>query len=267
MDRDQQYLTTLLDKVPKWELADPKQQDAFDKIKSSLTNAPDLQAQLKALFMVSNFSDLALGLMWIAERVSRDPSKLESSLEEESFVLGLLKKAFGGSPIEEGSSETAAPEQPLGFDFPQAATEEPSQAAESTPADSAFGINASSSPSVGDDAGSSEEGFSATLEKLLEAIQSGSEERTVLLDQLSVQAEAIVGAQSTDNDYKTFCGYLLEFLKYVSVNQLFDDIRVMNLVSNVYDPFAQWAKTDPGARAGMLDQSNEMLRDFKALFE
>jgi hypothetical protein len=262
MDRNQQYLTTLLEKVPKWELSDFEHQEAFGKIKHSLSNAPDLQNQLKALYRVSNFSDVALGLMWVVDRVGRDPSKLESTLEEESFVLGLLKRAFGGS-----SGGTTVPEQPFGFDFQQPATTEPIQPVETATEPAVFdGIVPSPLP-TGEVAGGSEEEFSSTLEKLLEAVQGGSEERTVLLDELTSQAERIVSAQTTDNDYKIFCGYLIEFLKYVSVNQLFDDIRVMNLISNVYDRFSQWAKTDASARAGILEQAIEMLRDFKTLFE
>ena len=263
MDRNQQYVTMLLEKVPKWELSDPQHLDAFDKIKNSLANATELHDQLKALYRVSNLSDFALGLMWIVDRVDRDPSKLESTLEEESFVLNLLKKAFGGS-----SAEPAVPGQPIGFDFPQAEiVSTPSDTVETVPARSVPDGTAPLAPPEEPGVEGSEANFSGTLEKLLEAVQSGSEERTVLLDELTLQAEEIVAAQASDSDYKTFCGYLMEFLRYVSANQLFDDIRVMNLISNVYDPFSQWAKTDPSARAGILEQSIEMLRDFKALFE
>jgi len=200
--------------------------------------------------------------MWIVDKAERDPSKLESTLEEEGFVLSLLKKAFGQPP-----AQTASAEEPFGFDFPGYSTAEPAQPVETL--GEGFGSLevAPSSPSVGEGGRSSEQGFSTTLEKLLEAVQSGSEERTVLLDELTSQAEGIVAAQESDNDYKTFCGYLIEFLKYVSTNQLFDDIRVMNLISNIYDPFSQWVKTDPTARAGYLELPIETLRDFKTLFE
>lgn len=260
MDRNQQYLANLLEKVPKWELSDPQQQDTFDKIKLSLSYAPDLQNQLKALYKVTNLSEFALGLMWLVNKADRDPSKLESTLEEESFVLNLLKRAFGGTP-----PEGTPAEEPFGFSGPPAS--EPFQAAEPAVGSMVPEDTAPFSPLPGESSGGSEQDFSATLEKLLEAVQGGSEDRTVLLNQLTDQAEGIVAAPDSDSDYKTFCGYLMEFLKYVSTNQLFDDIRVMNLISNIYDPFSQWVKTDPSARAGFLEQPIEMLRDFKALFE
>ena len=262
MDRNQQYLTTLLEKVPKWELSDSQHQDAFDRIKTSLANAPDLQNQLKDLYKVSDFSEFALGLMWIVNQIERDPSKLESSLEEEGFVLNLLKQAFGGS-----SGESSPSEQAFGFDAPQPSMIDPLPASDSPTISPASQTSELSGSFQQESTGGSETEFSTTLEKLLEAVQSGSEERTILLDELTRQAEGIVAATASDNDFRTFCGYLMEFLRYVSANQLFDDIRVMNLISNVYDPFSQWAKTDAGSRSGMLEQSIEMLRDFKALFE
>jgi hypothetical protein len=262
MDRNQQYLTALLEKVPKWELSDSQQQDTFDKIKTSLTTSNDLNNRLKELYRVSNFSEFALGLMWIVERVERDSSKLESTLEEEGFVLNLLKKAFGGS-----SAESAPSDQPFGFDFQQSPMTEPVAPSDPAPESPVVQSITPSEPLQAGVAGVGEAEFSTNLEKLLEAVQSGSEERTILLDELTSQAEGVVAAEASDNDYKTFCGYLIEFMRYVSTNQLFDDIRVMNLISNVYDPFSQWAKTDASSRSGMLEQSIEMLRDFKALFE
>ncbi|HEY6951557.1 MAG TPA: hypothetical protein VI758_04070 [Bacteroidota bacterium] len=276
MDRSQQYVASLLEKLPKWELSDPQHQNSFDRIKDSLLNASDLQSRLKALYKVSGFSDVALGLMWIAERVESDPSKLESTAEEENLVLGLLKNAFGESspagfanPVMDEQPTTSLDEpSPAGDGFSQPDTESGFSPPGTSPAASPDSTPGEAAPiSSGGGGEVSEQEFSATLERLVEAVQSGSEERTALLEQLSGQAEGIVGSQASDNDYKTFCGYLIEFLKYVSMHQLFDDIRVMNLLSNIYDPFSQWAKADASSRPGMLEQAIEILRDFKALFE
>lgn len=266
MDKNQQYVTNLLYKVPSWELSDPQQQDAFEKIRVSLSNTMDFPGQLKALYKVTDMSNLALGLMWITEKVDRDPSKLESTAEEESFILGLLKGALGGAPGASTGTELPA-EQSFGVDVPRPAVIEQSSfpdAAIEAPAPGGGTVPSAAPMGMGD---ATEQGFAGTLERLVEAIQGGSGERTALIDDLTSQAEEIVASSSSDTEYKTFCGYLIEFLKYVLTNELFDDIRVMNLLSNVYDPFSQWARTDPSGRAGILEQANETLRDFKALFE
>jgi hypothetical protein len=261
MERNQQYLTNLLYKVPSWELPDPQQQDMFEKIRVSLSNTTDFPGQLKSLYRVSSLADLALGLMWIADKVDRDPSRLESTAEEEAFVLNLLRAALSGSPV---GSDAGFGLEPT----PQPPQQEISSAQQPSGVGSPEFGKAKTPPAAG---GASknvgEEEFSTTLDELVEAIQGGSEERTGLIDELTRQAEAVAGSSSAEIEYKTFCGYLIEFLKYASTYELFDDIRVMNLLSNVYDPFSQWAKADPAARSGILEQTNETLRDFKALFE
>jgi hypothetical protein len=68
-------------------------------------------------------------------------------------------------------------------------------------------------------------------------------------------------------DYKQFCKLLTEFLEYISNNQYMDDVRVMNILSNIQDPFAQWAHSAPENRSGLLDPVNDILRDFKTMFE
>ncbi len=263
MERNQQYLTNLLYKVPSWELPDPQQQDSFEKIRVSLSNTSDFPNQLKSLYKVQNFSELALGLMWIADKVDKDTSKLESTADEEAFVLGLLKSALSGSPG--APSDLGAP---LNLDVtPERAVQE---SVASQPPETEFpglGENPVSTPAAADSSDVGEQGFSQTLEKLVEAIQGGSGERTTLIDELTKQAEGVAASPTAESEYKTFCGYLIEFLKYVSTYELFDDIRVMNLLSNIYDPFSQWVNADPAGRSGVLEQANEMLRDFKALFE
>jgi hypothetical protein len=266
----------LLDKIPAFGLSDPGHQDAFVKIKETLTQTQDLGNQLRALYKVSNFSEFALGLMWIAEKVERDSSKLESTEEEENFVSQLLKKAFGEIPAVEEAAAPSLAEDPFGLNpaqdsgpaqsgFPESAPAAEPEIQAPAPSESDAALTP---PAVSEGrAGGDEHGFVTTLEKLVEAIQSGSEDRSALLEELTTQAEHVVASPDSGGDFKAFCGYMIEFLKYISANQLFDDIRVMNMMSNVFDPFSQWVKAEPAARAGLLDQPNEVLRDFKTLFE
>ncbi len=60
---------------------------------------------------------------------------------------------------------------------------------------------------------------------------------------------------------------LIEFLTYIETNQYIDDVRVMNIVTNVQEPYTLWSKTPPDQRSGILDPAIEMLRDFKVMFE
>ena len=129
------------------------------------------------------------------------------------------------------------------------------------------GFGEVSSAASGEGMTVSEQNFVSNLEKLLESVQSGSEEREKYLSEVSKIAEGIVAGEGFEQDCKTYCSHLIEFLAYIATNQIYDDIRVMNLISNVYDPFSQWVKTDPASRMGMLEQPIEMLRDFKTLFE
>ncbi len=272
MDRTQQYVMTLLDKIPPSDLSDAGHQDSFGRLKNVLSEASDLRSQLRNLYKVSDFSEFALGLMWIADKVEQDPSKLESSGDEERFVLRLLRKAFGEASGVQEFDAPAPAEDPFGFAPAQGSdavtpgsVEPVSSAPLSVPANAAGPEPAATVPAAA--TGGHEPDFATTLEKLVEAIQSGSEERGALLDQLTALAEQVVARPDAGDDFKAFCGYMVEFLKYVSANQLFDDIRVMNMMSNAFDPFSQWAKADPSARAGLLDQPNEVLREFKSLFE
>jgi hypothetical protein len=275
MNRSHQYLATLLDRVPRWELSTNEYQDSFEKIKTRISNTANLRDELASLYKVQRFADVALGLLWIAERVDRDPSKTESTLEEEGFVLSLLKNSFEGTGGPETTGVMPSSEQPFGFDFPQQDTvgESPSSAPSEVAASgwtsetSTGGMAESSLSSVASGGEADEKTFSLLFEKLLEAVQSGSVERSLLSEQLIKKAEEVQAATGVDEEYSVFCGLLVEFLNYVSVNILYDDIRAMNLLSNVFDPFSQWAKIDVGARLGLLEQPIEMLRDFRTLFE
>jgi hypothetical protein len=109
--------------------------------------------------------------------------------------------------------------------------------------------------------------FARLLERFLESVQSGSEDRADLMSEVIKECNTVLSAGNVKEDYKRFCNFFVEFLNYISNNQFLDDVRVMNIVSNIQDPFSQWAKSEPENRAGMLDQAIDILRDFKTMFE
>ncbi len=244
MSRAQQYITSLLDNIPLDELSDLDHRVMFQKIRERLSNTTNLEGELQTLYKVENFSELALRLLWIAGRVEREPSMLESTPEEQTQVFSSFQSAIGGGEVLQAQAEVPAPEpEAVSPSVPETAT-------------------VTALPS------GSEQEFASLVERFVEAVQSGTDERTNLQNQLrEICSNVIAQGEGAAEDYKKFCGVLSEFITYISDNQLMDDIRVMNLLSNITDPVLQWSKADPGSRVGMLEAGVEVLRDFKSLFE
>ena len=99
-------------------------------------------------------------------------------------------------------------------------------------------------------------------------MQTGSDDREPLKGQvLAACAAVLADASGAQDDQKKFCTVLAEFVTYISDNQFMDDIRVMNLCSNVTDPVWQWARADAASREGMMGSAYDVLREYKSLFE
>lgn len=339
MSRSQQYIGSLFERIPKAALARADQQSAFDQIREKLGTTPDILEELKSLYKVKDFSDLALSLMWIAEKVENDPSRLEPTNDEEALVFSMFQRAYvegGSAPVTYAPSDEPAPDAPASsdvsapaFDFPQATPESPSHAPaetasespqafdfptqetaaaspfDSTPAESSTSADATPSfdvfnaappaegapmeTSVASDtpfgseaappadfpspestgaaapAGSEQE-HAALFEKFIEALQGGAEDRMALMEQLVQRCHAVVSGEAPQ-EYKDYSQMLTSLLKSLTDNQMLDDVRAMNMLSTVLDPFSQWAKTDPGSRTGIIEPGVESLRGFIALFE
>jgi hypothetical protein len=354
MSRSQQYLVSLLEGVPMSELPDFEHRSAFDQIRQRIAGAEDIVGELKTLYRVNNFSEFALSLLWIAEKVERDPALLEPTPEEQNLTLEAFRKAIGSAgesvgvetptepsadmppetvpetssgfgleqspevstsfPVEPslesdltvGSTvEQAEPTSPFdfpsepepsadtmsGFDLPSApgamddamagfgATSEPLAEFPSTPSlepspelmgdfpsfeQPAAGFSPSASAGREETA---EVEFAKLVEQFVEAVQTGAEHRDALKEQVLALCAAAQTEESAASDYRTFCQILAEFIGYIVDNQLVDDIRVMNLLSNVTDPVWAWARADASSRAGILDAAYDVLRDYKSLFE
>jgi hypothetical protein len=347
MSRSKQYLSTLLDQIPLSELESFESRAVFEKIKERISESDDIPSELKSLYRVQHFSDFALSLLWISERVESNPTMLEPSEEEQSLVLRNFQKALGEateSAPQEMASEpilaeaTVLPEsepmpaqeedpfaalhadagvttdEPQAFpsstqgpepeatveedpfaalhaaagvttDEPQAflsSTQEPEATVEEDPfavlrseaepveEESPFAPSESPSmpqPEAMEGIGSPEEQFAKLVERTVESIQSGSEERDRLVQQLIGVCTETIADESKPEDQRMFCQHVSEFLAYITENQLLDDIRVMNLISNLTDPVAEWARADEASRAGRLDPAIDDLRDFKSRFE
>jgi hypothetical protein len=288
MNRTQKYISLLLERLPKYELRSYDHQTSLDRIRDRVSSAADINAELLLMYKVNGFADFALSLMWIADRVEKDVTKEESSIDEETLVFSKFRQAIGDVSPSGQESETGG----TMFDLPgsqkigSTPTPEPtsefslssSQEFESIPTsqpsiDAIFGAGAQAPEQTMPTGGGSTSGeeqehsFAILLEQFLESVQSGSEDRTKLLSDIVNECNTVLAAGNTAEDYKQFCTSLIEFLQYISNNQYLDDVRVMNILSNIQDPFAQWARTQPNNRTGILDAVNDTLRDFKTMFE
>jgi hypothetical protein len=292
MNRSQKYISILLERLPKWELRSYEHQTSLDRIRDRVTSASDIQAELNSLYRVKGFAEFALSLMWIADRVEKDTTLDESTLAEETLVFEKLRYALGDisvpSPESASATETvdlpsSSIESTASLDLEGMSTLSSEPLRELTPSPGPEGTPEvlldswgkepqalSQTPSMGGGTTmghEQEHSFSNLLEQFLESVQSGNDDRMKLLSDVINECNTVVNADSVLEDYKQFCQLLMEFLQYISDNQYLDDIRVMNIVSNIQDPVSQWARSEQDNRTGLLDPAIEILRDFKTMFE
>ena len=288
MNRTQKYISFLLERLPKYELRSYENQTTLDRIRDRISSTPNIHEEFLSLYKVQGCAEFALSLMWIADKVEKDELKEESTIDEETLVFSKFRQAIGDESISEQESDNAGTmsELPGSQEFESkpasAAISEfdlslpPEPESFSTPElsiDSLFNApeqSAESTQSMGDDSTSvneQERNFALLLEQFLESVQSGNDDRTKLLSDIINECNTVIANGSVPEDYKQFCKLLKEFLKYISDNQYLDDIRVMNILSNIQDPFAQWARSKPNNRTGVLASVNDVLRDFKTMFE
>jgi hypothetical protein len=111
-----------------------------------------------------------------------------------------------------------------------------------------------------------ERDFASRLERFSEVVQSGIEGRGVQLESLLNECERMV-SRSSDEEFKQFGSLMGDFLKYIAESELLDDVRVINIVSNIASSISQWAVSPPEARHGSMEEALGMLRDFRTHFE
>jgi hypothetical protein len=267
MTHAQQYIDTLLGHIPTWELKSIDNRNMLDEIKERLATCENLQTDLIALYRVKGLADFALSLLWIMEKAESNPSfYYDPSADEEKLVFSIFKKATGEESASSlldsfgsGAASEPVPEQgqqdsnPFAdFSFESSASPQKSNAIEQS---TAGAVTPEQERSLAD-----------LLEKFLEAIQNAAEDRTVLMESVKTECRTFL-ALSSGTELHEFCRIILEFLDYVDTNQLIDDIRVMNIISNIQGPYLQWKDSAPENRAGILDPALEILRDFKSMFE
>jgi hypothetical protein len=233
MTQSNDILRALLANFPAAELPSGEPQRVFEIVKTRITDAPDAGEELKNLYKVKGFSDFAMGLMWMVDRAEKNPGQVSIGPEDETLLLSTFRKAMA----------EFAPE-----------------AAMATP------VLDVGQPGGGGTGESDPKEFAGQVEQFSEAVQSGSGGTRMLLEDLASECDGIV-QQGGAPDLVEFATLFGEFLKYISESELFDDVRVINILSNVSSAVSSWANTPADARAGLLEEALNMLRDFKTHFE
>ena len=295
MTQPQRYISNLMENVSEGHIASDDHRLTFARIKEKLATAEDFEAELRSLYKVHGLGEFALSLMWIAERVEADPAKIEYNIEEQGLVVDRFREAVGDvapaplgdlptpeiskeMPRQEIADQEVAGQAAEGREsteqgaFIEAAPEPVQEETPEMPAhlqmEAVGHIDESEQSVYAPPTSVDASGFGPLMERFVEAMQSGSEDREGLLSQVWVEANAIAAPGSGASDeLREFSQYLIEFLNYITENGFMDDVRVMNILSNVSGPVASWAQASPETRTGTLAEGVEILKTFKSLFE
>jgi hypothetical protein len=281
MSRSQKYISVLLERLPKWELRSYEHQTSLDRIRDKISSASDIKAELQSLYRVKGFADFALSLLWIVDKVEKDTTLEESTISEETLVFAKFRQGIGdvsnaseesnpivslsGLPSSSSESEPVLPAESTYVSEPSL-TPEPSL---DTSWATAFQPPEQENQPSGDSTQGIEQerGFAHLLEQFMESVQSGNEDRTKLMSDLINDCKTVIASGKAAEDYGQFCQLLVDFLQYISDNQYLDDVRVMNIVSNIQHPVTEWAQSETDKRTGLLNPAIDVLRDYKTMFE
>lgn len=232
MTKSNEILRTLLSNFPLAELSSGEEQSVFEGVKNRLIEAPDSGEELKNLYKVTGFSQFAMGLMWMVDRVEKQPGQIAIGLEDETLLLSSFRKAMAEQSSLGQQSTSAAGVEEVG----------------------------------GGEGGGDEKALAGQVEQFSESVQSGSGGTKMFLEDLVTECDTIA-RQGGASELVEFCFLLAEFLKFISERELLDDVRVINIISNVSSTVSQWANTPPDARTDIMEEALNMLRDFKTQFE
>lgn len=250
MSHSKDYLIKLLDSVHPFELTSDEQQVIFRKIRNRLHDGSDIHIDLQTLYKVNEFYNFALVLMYIVEQSEKNPSKTMFSSDEKMLVVWNFIRAMGGVPtsdikvvevIEEEDEET--------IDVGHQIDETPS-----------FELSVNETISI--------EAFGFRLDQLIEAMQQGDDSRQSLLSEIISMAQRY-GSEKEEilKDFNNLAIHIVEFLTYVHEEDLYEDVRVMNLLSNLSSTAGAFQHDSDEEKISAIQESITTLSDFRSLFE
>lgn len=255
MTPQQMYLDALLEAISSEPFPSEDQRDMLLKLKEHFANTPDLTGELKRLYRVDSFSELAMSLMWVRQNAEKDTGRSEPTPDEQYFVSLKFRQAMGrGVPGLEPLGPVEAPEASV---QEEPAPEPPNQVP-----------LVEERPTVAYSPNAPEDTFPELLDKFVVASQTGVDDRTRLLEKVMNTAGEI-GRPDSDysSDLQEFCSKLVEFLSYARRNEFMDDVRTMNILSGVSDSMATWSAVSIESRAGLLTDGIKALADAQSHFE
>lgn len=198
-------------------------------LKKKFEECADVEAELRKLYAVQSLDGFAMRLLWILE-LAKQGNGGTALNEAQREAVAEARRCFGIEPSAEGS---AAPSREL----------ESAILAEAEGGD-----------------------FGTTFEKFVVAMQSGDETRETYLNGLLEQCESM----KVSSDAGTMASLAEEvgsFLTFIKTNDLMDDVRVMNILSNLGDSVARALNAPADQREGFISEAVEVIKDFKTLFE
>ena len=253
MTSQQLYLDALLDAISSEPFPSEDQRDMLLKLKEHFAETADLAGELKRLYRVESFSELAISLMWVGQNAEADAGRSEPTPDEQYFVSLKFRQAMGrGVPDVEPAGPVEAPEA-TAQEEPEPPSPEPM---------------VEERPTVAYSPNAPEDSFPQLLEKFVIATQAGVDDRTRLLEKVMNMAGEI-GRPDSDysSDLQEFCSKLVEFLSYARRNEFMDDVRTMNILATVSDSMASWSAASIESRAGLLSDGIKTLSDAQSHFE
>lgn len=259
MNDAQEYLRNLFDTIEQNQFFPDDGRDVIRNIRERLAAAPDLEGELRLLYRVRNMAPFATALMWVTQQAQSDAARSAPTEEEQDLVLSKFMVALPAGPGDASPEPTPAESME-----PQPGeTEQPAATAEPEPGFGPLADEGTTRPP----AGGNDQEFVSLMERFAEVVQSGDEARSELSVQILNLSQQIAEGSGFDEDLRSFCTLFTEFLMYVAANQLMDDVRVMNIMSNISSPVSSWGAAPPGERQGLLNDGLEILKNFKSMFE
>jgi len=221
------------------------------RIRDRIALSGDVESELQNLYRVERFADFAMGLLWVMDAATNHPEKICLTEEEERLLLDRFMQAVG---TEEGPG--AAVLTP----YEDAITPVESEVDEQPPEEEVAQPGGVEEVSLAI--------FAMQFEAFVEAMQAGDEHRVTLLSEIRELASRLQSLPDPEcARVEELCELLIDFLGYITEEQFLDDVRVMNILSNISGDATVWLEPNGAKREESIAEAIGILKNFRSLFE